>query len=235
MTGYLAFRQAPKLNEHRKLAKKVKQEMLEEDATTEEFRRQSLKNGVVYLRDLSPVLIAGGVTIGCIFGLNGIAVSALQREAAATAAGVLAEQSYRDLKAHSDETVVREHNERRARKVYSDVRMYPGYGDLLCFETYTGRYFWCTRDRVSIAEAKANEHLAKTGECSINYFCQWLDLEPCPAGDISGWTTFNGQDGFMDFNGVDWINFRHDSFLIDETQTVLMIDYGVDTPPGIIV
>lgn len=228
----MAFKAAPKVEKHRKIAKAVKEEMLEEGADISELRKQSVKNACVYLKDLAPALLVGGATIGCIFGLNG---QHLKTEAALAAAGGIAEESYRELRQSLDKDIYKETSRERARNKYSDASIYPGYGDILCYEMHTGRYFWCTRDRVSIAESKANEHLAKTGECSINYFCNWLGLEPCPAGDISGWTTFNGQDGFMDFNGVDWINFRHDSFLIDETQTVLMIDYGVDTPPGIIV
>lgn len=230
ITAILAVKAGPKLKKHAKIAKQVKEEMLEEDATSEEMRAQNVKNAIVYLKDLAPTILMGSVTIFCICGAN---VLHLKKETAMAAAATLAEESYRSLRTYIPEEV----NQKIERDIAvssfpKDRDIIEGEGDLLCFECYTGRFFWCTKEKVNIAEMKANERLAKHYECNMNYFFEWLGMGCVPAGNNIGWATsaWHGSVCFDNEDGIDWINFRHDSFLVSDIP-VLMIDYSVDSRP----
>lgn len=234
VTAVSAVKAAPKLVEHADIAKRVRKEMEADGASKNEMRVQSVYNGIVYLKDLAPTIVAGAGTVGCILGLNKFHT---HKEAALAAAGVLAEQSYKDLLSVAPDNVPKELNRS---KVLSDIEnralpLYPGNGDILVCEAYTGQIFWCTKDKVAIAEDKCRERLSKTDECTINYFLQWLGQKDTPAGRTAGWVRNKRKNGFIDMQGVDWINFRHDSFILEDGVTVvLLIDYSIDTYPGII-
>lgn len=231
-TAVLAIKAGPKLKKHADISKKVKEEMLEEDATAEEMRKQNARNAVVYLRDLAPTIMMGSATILCIFAANAIH---LKRETAIAAAATLAEESYRQLRAspYISEETHRNINEELLKSSFPNERdIIDGEGDLLCYEKHTGRYFWCTRDKVDVAELEANKRLAKRGECTLNYFFDWLGIDSVPAGNNTGWTTESWSNTIYEDErgGIDWINFREDSFLIRGIP-VLMIDYAVDSTP----
>lgn len=234
VTTVSAVKAAPKLVEHADIAKRVKKEMEADGASKDELRLQSMRNGMVYLKDLTPTIVSGVGTIACILGLNKVH---LRKEAALAAAGILAEDAYKELRAYVPNELSDNINERR---IKSDLErralpLYPGNGDILVCEAYTGQIFWCTKDKVAIAEDKCRERLSKTDECTINYFLQWLGQKDTPAGRTSGWVRNRRRNGFIDVLGVDWINFRHDSFILEDgVTTVLLIDYAIDTYPGII-
>lgn len=231
-TTIFAVKAGPKLKKHADISKKVKEEMLEDNATAEEMRKQNARNAVVYLRDLAPTIMMGSATILCIFAANAIH---LKRETAIAAAATLAEESYRQLRAspYIPEEIHHYVNNDKAMSSFPEEKdIIDGEGDLLCFESYTGRYFWCTKDKVNIAETEANKRLAKRGECSLNYFFEWLGMDTVPAGNNIGWSSESWEGAIYDDDrgGIDWINFRHDSFLIMDIP-VLMIDYAVDSRP----
>lgn len=228
VTTILAIKAGPKLKEHASIARNVKKEMDQENFPVGEIRKQSVKNGLVYLKDLTPTIIAGTVTISCVLGVNKIMSD---RNAALLAAYKLADISRKELITGIGEEQATKIVKDDMKSRYNDIPpMYEGHGDILCYEAYSKRYFLCTRDRVHIAEMKANERLARRGECSLNYFYGWLGIEPIPLANNFGWTTYP-NDGYSHSEGLDWINFRHDSFVVNDYTSVLMIDYSVDSIP----
>ena len=230
VTAALAVKAGPELKKHAIIAKEVKRKMESEKIPVGEIRKQSLRNGAVYLKDLTPTIISGSITIGCILGSTKIL---MDRNTALIAAYKLSDISYKELVRDVGEEKVADIVKEREKTRYNAIPpRIEGRGDVLCFETYSGRYFWCTSEHINLAKMKANERLAKSGDCSLNYFYHWLGLDPIPLGNEYGWTT-SSYNGMIDTGGIDWINFRNDSFVVDDNTTVLMIDYSVDSLPGL--
>lgn len=71
----------------------------------------------------------------------------------------------------------------------------PGGGAELCFEMFTGRYFWSEANYIHAAMNKLNEELLSEDFKSLNEFYYELGLPSVEIGDTVGWKL---DDGLID-------------------------------------
>ncbi len=75
-----------------------------------------------------------------------------------------------------------------------------GKGDVLCYETLTGRYFTSDMESLRKAENNINAHIIKQDYASQNDFYREIGLDRTELGDDVGWNTSKMLD--LDFTAV---------------------------------
>ena len=61
-----------------------------------------------------------------------------------------------------------------------------------CYDEYSGRIFYSTRNDIERAQNEANRSAINEGQVSLNDFYYYLGLEPIGIGENFGWTTSKG-------------------------------------------
>lgn len=142
---------------------------------------------------------AGAVAVSTavsIIWLNHIGV---RRAAAATALYAVTESAFDDYKAHVVEHIG-ENAERKIRdKIAQDVvtRHEPddivetGKGDVLFYDSITGRYFTSTMESVKRAQANLHVTILRDMYASLSEFYEEIGLMPTAYSDLVGWDTEN--------------------------------------------
>lgn len=141
-----------------------------------------------------PPVIVGGFTIGSIVMSNRISA----QKAAALAAGYGVMQGQLDeYKAKVAEKLGVKKAETISSEVLQDqVNANPpkdqqviviGSGEVLCYESYSGRYFKTTVDYIRKAENMVYNEIMRGNECPLQVFYDELDLPPLPVAHEVGW------------------------------------------------
>lgn len=97
-----------------------------------------------------------------------------------------------------------------------------GAGDVLCYETLTGRYFHSSVEAVRTAESKLHNQLFQTQSVSVSEFFDELGLERTTFSDIMGWNTMH-QD--------DVVAIKFSTTLTPDNRPCMVIDYSVMPQP----
>lgn len=169
-----------------------------------------------------PAGISAGTTIGCIIGLN----SAHTRKNAALAGLYsLAQTTFKEYQEKVVETI----GENKERKVRDEVDkdkilsnppatdvIFSGTGDVLCYDSITGRYFNSEIEKVRRIVNELNRELMTEMFIPLNEFYIDLGLKPTKIGDDIG---FNIDNGLLD------VNFS--SQLTEEGRPCLVLNYNV--------
>jgi hypothetical protein len=144
-----------------------------------------------------PPVLAGLATAGCAIGSQSVNA---RRQAALVGAFTISEgafQEYRDQVVEAlGETKERKVRDAVVQKKVDDnppsTVMVIGAGNVLCLDTYTGRYFESTMEQIRAAENDFNEMLLN-GEMymSVNDFYTMLGLEQVVVGEQVGFTSEN--------------------------------------------
>lgn len=73
-----------------------------------------------------------------------------------------------------------------------------GYGHELCYDKFSGRYFYCDPETIRRAFNDLNRNLINYNCCSVNEFYDFLNLEHAGFGDVLGWNSdcFEVQPSF---------------------------------------
>lgn len=189
--------------------------------------------GTLYI----PTGLMLGSAAGCFIGANNIN---MKRTAAATAAFTATEEAFRNYRTK----VVQQIGEKKAAEVIDAIaqdkvnenppecvenktsgRKYQpviitGRGDSLCFDAYSGRYWYTNIDSIRRTEVKMNNKLMNDMYVSLNDVYLELGLPTVEMGEDLGW----------DINTTGMINFDYSSILADEEHgecPCLVISYRV--------
>lgn len=170
-----------------------------------------------------PTVLTGIASIACLIGASSVN---FKRNAALATAYQLSATALTEYKEKVSE-VIGERKERDIRDriakdkidnnpVGNHEVIITGNGDTLCYDTYAGRYFKSSIDKIKKAENELNRLMLKDMYVSLNEFYDELGLKHTKLGDDLGW---NLDDGFVE------IEFS--SQLSEDGTPCLVINYTV--------
>lgn len=180
-----------------------------------------------------PAVTFGVSTIACIMGANALN---RRQQAAITSLYVLAQNSYKEYtdklkELHGEEA----HNviiDSIAKEKIKDVSISSSggwynssldFGESLepevtrtFYDSFSQRYFESTVEKVIQAEYHLNRNFMLAGIISLNDFYEFLGLEKTELGDELGWSSYNGD--------IYWIDFDHHRLTLDDGMEIYVID-----------
>jgi hypothetical protein len=172
-----------------------------------------------------PAVVTGGATIACIVGSNHIS---LRRNAALASLYGLTETAFKEYKAKVVETI----GKNKELKVRDDIAadtiknnppvtnevIITGKGDVLCYDSLSGRYFKSDIEKIRQAVYILNQNLIRDMFITLNDLYYELGLSQIPLGDNVGWNISENHIE-MDFS----------SQLTPDNEPCLVLNY--DTTP----
>lgn len=144
-------------------------------------------------KEFIPPTALAGATIAAIVGANTVSS---RRAAALMSAYSLTEKAFSDYKNKvvehlgegKDRTVVAKVAEDIAAQAPDESKIYvTGSGDVLCYESITGRYFKSSIEKIRKAENDANFQIIHEMTVSQNEFFRLLGLPTTSIGEEVGW------------------------------------------------
>lgn len=147
-------------------------------------------------RPYVPAAIVGGTTVACIIGANSISS---RRNAALISLYTLSERALGEYKEKVVEVLGESKAEKVREAIVSDKLEAAGpsevvifsTGNVLCFDTLTGRYFESNVEKIRKAENDINRQCINDMYASQNDFYRLLGLPQVAIGEELGWTTDN--------------------------------------------
>lgn len=150
-----------------------------------------------------PPVVTGGLTITAIIFANRISA----KEAAALAAAYgLSKQQLEEYKAKVAEKITGPKNQQIKDEIAQDkinenppskqVVIIAG-GDVLCYDSMSGRYFRSSMEQIKRAEAEINHELFDSQNASVSEFYDKIGLPATSLSDQLGWTAFD--EGSIEF------------------------------------
>lgn len=152
-----------------------------------------------------PPAVVGSLTIACIITAQSINT---RRQSALAGAFAITENAFQEYRDHVVESFGKAKDRKiRDELVQKQVSENPpsselvviGSGNVLCLDTYTGRYFESTMEKIRSSQNDFNQDLLQ-GEMylSVNEFYQYLGLPPTVVGEQVGFSPENLLD--IDFS-----------------------------------
>lgn len=146
-----------------------------------------------------PPVGVGVITITSIIYANKISSS---RAAAMAAAYAVSDKTFSEYKEKvaerlgvAKETEIRDEiAQERIHRTPAQTVIITGEGDVLCFDTFSGRYFRSTVDRIKKAENEINAEILTCDGASLSRFYDEIGLEPTAHSDSVGWNMDNRCD-----------------------------------------
>lgn len=149
-----------------------------------------------------PAAIVFTATATAIIGGNRISNS---RQVAFMGAAAIAEQQYRDYREKASEQLTKPKEQKIRDEVSQDkideqkdeldrLTALTQEGDVLCLETYSGRVFISSANKIYKAMNDINRVVNADGYATHNDFMSLLGLSPIPAGEVVGWNDTNVLD-----------------------------------------
>jgi hypothetical protein len=167
-----------------------------------------------------PPVASGVLTVTCIIMANRISSKKI---AALTIAAGVSERAFQEYK----EKVVEKLGMRQDQKIRDEVAqdrvratplgsqvLVTGSGEVLCFDSLTGRYFTSTMEEIRRAENKVNYEMLRFNYCSLSFFYEEIGLAPTTYTDTVGWGVNNPME--VQFSTV----------LSDDNRPCLVIDFS---------
>ena len=198
VTGYLAHKGTKKADEI--LSEFPESEKLETDE--KEIAKEELKRT---WKCYIPAAVVGSATIGCIVASHVMSV----REIAALTATctylvknrdrlekklkeAVGEEKYNEIKKklvgeEGKLTLAKKEIKEAFHQTIEDTGNGAEHDKILCFEGYSGRWFYSTREAVVKAENRLNEMFGAEKYCCLNDFYQFLGIERTHFGYQFGW------------------------------------------------
>lgn len=174
-----------------------------------------------------PAVIMGGVTIGCIVGLNSIH---LRRNAALAGLYSLSETALKEYQAKVKQTLgENKHREIKEGMVKDKIQNHPvndkeviitGLGDTLCYDAQSGRYFKSDIENIRKVINKLNRELIQDSPMTLNELYDLLDLQGTKLGEVTGWHVNDGM-----------IEPRFSSTLTTDGRPCLVLDFEEEPIP----
>lgn len=173
-----------------------------------------------YVKHLTPPVIAGSSTVGCILGLN----YAHARKYAALAS--MYAMSQIDLKTYKEKVKELFGQEKanevekevhKEKKKFDSVYIEKDHNQLIC-DTVTGRIFKKTPMDVMKAANTTNQIILRGGKATINDFYELLGIDDCEIGNRAGWKIDGGTDSLE----IEW-----DTMMDGDFKPMLTIRYDI--------
>ena len=172
-----------------------------------------------------PTAVSGSFTIAAIVGSNAISN---RRAAALAAAYSLAEKAIAEYKEKviekvgpNKERAIRDEiaQDRVDRNPPSQLEIHPNGrpGDVLCYDTYSGRYFYSTMEDIRRAENAVNKTIVNGYYAALTDLYDQLGLDRTKFSDEIGWNT----------NRL--LEIRFSTTMSDDQRPCMVIDF--DTEP----
>jgi hypothetical protein len=227
-TVILAVKATPKAEELIKEAKEAKRKQLEEEEGTdipEEDVTLTKKEIVkVAWKPYIPAAVTGLSSALCVIGARRIDI---RRNAAVVAAWKMSETALAEYK----EKVVEKVGEEKAKEIHNEVvqervKNVPveadkifetGKGRELCYDYYSGRYFYSCHNAIEAAQNRINYKMNSYDFVSVNEFYDELGLPHIGLGEELGWD--RNRDGLLDIDPG--LKFT------DDYKTCYVLDYRV--------
>jgi len=161
----------------------------------------------VYGPVYAPAIVTGALTITCIVCANRVGS---RRAALLASAYSLSEKAFSDYK----DAVVEQIGSKKEEKIRDSVAQnkvaedpvsnkevyITGNGDVLCYETITGRYFRSDIETLRKAQNDINAKILRDMYASQNEFYNLIGLAPTGMGEELGWTVDHQMD--LQFSSV---------------------------------
>jgi hypothetical protein len=170
-----------------------------------------------------PAAAVGLTTVACIIGANTIS---LRRTAALASVYSITEAAFREYKAKVVETIGRNKEIKVRDEIASDtVKAHPssstevivtGKGQVLCYDTLSGRYFKSDIENIRQIINRLNHAMLTEMFMSINEWYYELGLAPTKLGDDMGWDIAKGL-----------IEVKFSSQISEDGTPCLVLDYAV--------
>lgn len=179
-----------------------------------------------------PSAAIGVGTIACIWGAY---ILDTRRSANLTSAYALVSESYRRYQSKVKELYGIEAHRKVldaiAKEPCEDITLYSqdmcggsslDFGDRdprdkrLFYDSFSGRYFESTVDKVIQAEYHLNRNFLFKGVIPLNEFYEFLGMEKADFGDSVGWSSCNGD--------LYWIDFNHRKVTMEDGLECYVID-----------
>ena len=174
-----------------------------------------------------PAAAMGLLTVACVVGANKIS---LRRNAALASVYSLTESALKEYQSKVVETI----GENKERKIRDDIAqdhlnanplssnqvIITGGGDMLCYDSLSGRYFKSDIEKIRKVENKLNRELMVNMYVSLNELYYELGLPDIDLGDDEGW----------DVDHI--ITFSFSSKIAENDQPCLVINYLVGPRAG---
>lgn len=172
-----------------------------------------------------PTIAMGALSIACIFGSHHVNV---RRAAALSAALSLSENTLSKFqkeatKVLSDKKLQEVRDAVAESKAHdnplvgnSNQILLTGNGDMLCYDTISGRYFKSNVEKLRSAENTINHNLVNGTWVDLNELYSEIGLPPTKLGHDLGWVPDN------------LVQLNFSSMLSDNGEPCLVMDYGVD-------
>lgn len=149
----------------------------------------------VYAESYGPAVVTGIVAVGSMIGAHVISTN---RIASLANAYALAEGSYKIYQEKVKEIVgEKKEGDIRDEVAKEKVKQHPlndkdvivvGNGDVLCFDTLSGRYFKSTMNKIQKAVNTVNEVMKSENYISLNELYDQVGLPKIEIGDYLGWS-----------------------------------------------
>lgn len=184
---------------------------------------------------VTPVVIAGGMTVGCVLGSHS---ASNRRIAALSAAYTVSETAVKNLNVKMEEIL----GEKKAKtikdaiakdKLKADAEkdkktiaepqfIMPGDGTVLCKDLYTGKLFYSNAEKIKQAIVKCSYDIIYDMYISLNDFYEAIDspqLNRDPMGEDIGWNVDDTIGGKLPIT--------LSALLTDEGKPILCVDYTI--------
>lgn len=214
ITSVSAVKATPKVL---KLLEKAEREKGEKLTISESVK----VSGVMYI----PSVLFGISTIACIFGSN---VINKHTQSALVSAYTMLDNSYKEyrrkIREVYGEEVDRSVREEIVKDKYDETSRSTNFDSCLYFDSYSGRYFESSIDKIIKAEYELNKELIVYGEVSLNFWYNLIGLSPVTGGDKIGWT-------IDDLGELSWLNWMDQMYNCIENgyDVTFMIDRDIIT------
>jgi len=193
LTGRATFK-AAELIEMERIERLKRLPELPEDQTHELPMLERKEKILLVWPAYIPPVLAGSATIGSIILANRMSA---QKAAALAAAYGLSQKQLDEYKSKVEEKLGVKKAEAIRDDIQQDrVRNNPpessqviiiGNGEVLCYDSYSGRYFKSTVEHIRRAETVVQREILHGNECSLQTFYDELDLPPIGLSNDVGW------------------------------------------------
>lgn len=228
-TAVLAFRAGPEAKHVLEWKKKRMDDIEQHSLIPDKDRKEVLKNTTKDLTAImAPTILTGTATAACIIASDRVSA---KRIATLSAAYTIADTAYKEYKNKVTELV----GEKKARSIQESitkdrVQKTPppedngqipviGNGTVLCKDTYSGRYFYSTAQKIESSILKLSGDCMTDMWISLNDLYYELGLEQVPMGSDLGWNA----DDLVQYH----LPITITAVLTDTKQPCLGVDYDV--------
>lgn len=203
-TAWKAFKAGPVAS---KIIAEKRKDMEDVRPGDKKARRTVAKEAVVELAPvLAPPILLGGVSTACIIGSNTVSN---RKIATLSAAYTITDNAFREHKEKFAEIL----GEKRAQQVREAVSrdhvqnnpppedeskiVTTGTGDVLCYDEYSGRYFYSNAEKIGEAIIKLSHDIQTEMTICLNDFYYEIGLPFIKMGDEFGWNVDHTERGMI--------------------------------------